>query len=119
MIYNNINIHVYNWIPFAQGFVINSKHTVITPIRASNDKQYVHIPSTCDLIQHEEQHCKDIETKGWIDFFATEGWQLIWKKHDVAGYEPNAERAELNPNPTELEQLIINYCNSHNLLYYY
>lgn len=119
MIYNDINIYTCKWLPFVQGFVVNSKRIIITPVKASNDKNYVHIPSTCDLIQHEEQHCKDIKRKGWIDFFSTEGWQLIWKKHDIAGYEPDAEKAELLPNPKALELLIITWCYQNNLLYYY
>lgn len=119
MEYNGVKIHVWKCLLFMQGFVINSKRFVLTPVRAKNDKRYVHIPSTCDVIQHEEQHCKDIKRKGWVDFFSTEGWQLIWKKHDLAAYEPDAEKAELLPNPTELEQLVINYCKQNNLKYFY
>lgn len=118
MTYNGVNIHFWTWLPFGQGFVINSKRCVVKPVMNST-KTHVYIPSTCDVIQHESQHCKDIKRKGWIDFFATEGWQLIWKKHDAAAYEPDAEKAELLPNPTELEQLIINYCKQNGLLYYY
>jgi hypothetical protein len=118
MEYNGVKIHVWKWLPFAQGFVINSKRFIIKLVKRLSDGA-VHIPFTCDLIQHEGQHCKDIKRKGWIDFFATEGWQLVWKKHDLAGYEPDAEKAELLPNPTELEQFVINYCKQNNLLYYY
>jgi len=118
MIYHNRHICIKKWLLFCQGFVLNSKRIILTPVKRRSDG-CVHIPYTCDLIQHEEQHCKDIERKGWIDFFSTEGWQLLWKKHDAAAYEPDAEKAELLPNSAELEQLVINYCKQNNILSFF
>lgn len=120
MEYNGITYYVCNWLPFWQALTLNSKR-VILHLVFDETNEWIHIPSTCDVMQHEEQHCKDIVKHGWIDFMVTEGWHMwiLGKKHDVAAYEPDAEKAELNPNPTELEQLIINYCKVHNLKYYY
>jgi len=115
MIYQGVHIYFCNlW--FGQGLVINSKRVIVKLVKDATG-EYVHLDTTCDVIQHELQHCKDIKRKGWLDFMLTTLWQYIFKKHDNAAYEPDAEVAELLDNQL-IKIELINYCFQHNLKFY-
>ena len=117
MIYNGVHIYLSTWFPpFVQGWALNSKRVFVKLVYDPTHIE-VSIDATCDAIQHELNHCEKIKSKGWINFYATE-IQLLWKKHDTAGYEPDAEKAEKEVNPDQLRGLVIQYCNKKNLKWY-
>jgi len=114
---NDIHIYLSTWFPsWCQGFTLNSKIVFVKYV-FDPSKRKVHVDSTIDVIQHELNHCKKIKEKGWIDFMFTMLWQYIWKKHDKAGYEPDAEKAEKLPND-EIRPLLIDKLNKVHLEYY-
>lgn len=115
---NGVHIYLSTWFPpFMQGWTLNSKR-VFVKLVYDPTKIEVSIDATCDTIQHEMNHCQKIKAKGWINFYATEIWQYIWKSHDKAGYEPEAIKAEAEPNPPDLRFLVIKFCIDKKLNYY-
>jgi hypothetical protein len=118
MTYNEVHIYLSKWFPcFGQGWTLNSKRIFVKVVYDPTHSK-VSIDSIVDVIQHELNHTEKIVEKGWIDFYVTEIWQYLFKAHDVAGYEPDAEKAEDLPNNSDLKNLVIDYCKKNKLRYY-
>lgn len=114
MKYNGINIHFCNlW--FGQGLALFKKHIYVKPVRDLS-KTYIHITSTCQVVQHELKHTEQM----WLafTFWLICLYQYAKYGHKNAPLEVEAREAE-SPINGEIEKLVLDYCKQNNLLYYY
>ena len=114
MNYSGVNILVCDWL-LGQGLALFKKLIIIKLVRRLSDNR-VHIPSTCQLIQHELRHTKQM----WIafTFWLICLYQYAKYGHKKAPYEIEAREAE-SAIDGEIEKLVLDYCKQNNLLYYY
>ena len=115
MKYNGVNIFVCNWL-LGQGLALFKKLIIIKLVKDST-KKYVHITSTCQVIQHELAHIKQRILYGLI-YLPKILFQYIKYGYKKSPMEIEARGAE-SPINGEIEKLVLDYCKQNNLLYYY